>query len=192
MTHFPVIVLTSPGGTYESVQDEVERLLAPYDEGGEWFRDADSERPASRWDWWTIGGRWTGSLDGYEPEKDPANIEPCPHCAGTGRRPDADRFGPDWVKATNGCNGCNGVGTRVAWPTQWKPHQGDVQPASAVGDFLPYAVVTPDGAWHEKGEMGWWGIERDVKESDGDWRMIVQKLLAEHAECTAVLVDCHV
>lgn len=29
---------------------------------------------------------------------------------------------------------------------------------------IPFAVVTPDGKWHEKGDMGWWGIVHDKKE----------------------------
>jgi len=56
MSHFSVVVFTKTGK-----EDEVERLLAPYDENGEWFADG------SRWDWWVIGGRWDGVLLGLEP-----------------------------------------------------------------------------------------------------------------------------
>jgi len=76
MSHFLVIVLTD-----EQDEDEVERLLAPYDEGGEWFKDE------SRWDWWVVGGRFTGYLDGYEPADDPRNIEACRMCHGLAVRP---------------------------------------------------------------------------------------------------------
>jgi len=27
------------------------------------------------WDWYQIGGRWTGALSGYNPDEDPANLE---------------------------------------------------------------------------------------------------------------------
>lgn len=30
----------------------------------------------SQWDWYQIGGRWTGTFSGYDPETDPANIGP--------------------------------------------------------------------------------------------------------------------
>lgn len=26
-----------------------------------------------KWDWYQVGGRWTGTLDGYDPETDPKN-----------------------------------------------------------------------------------------------------------------------
>jgi hypothetical protein len=30
--------------------------------------------------------------------------------------------------------------------------------------IIPFAILTPDGVWHEKGNMGWWGIVVDKKE----------------------------
>jgi len=188
MTHFPAIVIVPSSA---DPNEETERLLAPYNEDGEWFRAGDDENPPSRWDWWVIGGRWTGCLDGYDPRVDPANIETCDLCSGSGVRPDGlDLFGADWVKWANGCNGCSGTGKSVAFSFQ--PHSGDVQPIERLGEFLPHAVVTPDGEWHEHGEMGWFGVEVDQKESDGDWRMKVLSLRQKHAGHIAVLVDCHV
>tara|TARA_R110002020_G_scaffold166330_3_gene354254 strand:+ start:561 stop:992 length:432 start_codon:yes stop_codon:yes gene_type:complete len=29
----------------------------------------------SQWDWYCVGGRWTGLFDGYNPETDPRNLE---------------------------------------------------------------------------------------------------------------------
>jgi len=29
---------------------------------------------------------------------------------------------------------------------------------------MPFAVVTPDGQWHEKGRMGWFGLVANEKE----------------------------
>lgn len=33
------------------------------------------ENKYRNWDWYQIGGRWTGLLDGYDPQKDPKNLE---------------------------------------------------------------------------------------------------------------------
>jgi hypothetical protein len=75
--------------------------------------------PNAKWDWWTVGGRWTGMLiPNYDPEKDPANKETCSLCNGTGTRTD--------MVCQNGCNGCGGTGIKVKWPTQW----------AKVGDIL--------------------------------------------------------
>ena len=32
--------------------------------------------PDGQWDWWQIGGRWTGWISGYDPEKEPENADP--------------------------------------------------------------------------------------------------------------------
>lgn len=52
--HYGVLVVTNSFPTDELVAE----VLAPYSDGKEW-------------DWYQIGGRWTGTLDGYDPETDP-------------------------------------------------------------------------------------------------------------------------
>ena len=53
MTHFAVLVLTNEK---DDIRAAVDKLLAPYDENGEFFREG------SRWDWWEVGGRWRNAL----------------------------------------------------------------------------------------------------------------------------------
>lgn len=90
--------------------------------------------PDSRWDWWTIGGRWDG-----------------------------------WLDPTNQC------------------------PAFAVlfTNKTPFAVVTPDGQWHQRGHMGWWGIVSDAQD-DETWTNTVRTLLTDHADAIAVTCDLHI
>lgn len=57
--HYTVAVICK-----EVKELEVEKLLAPYnellaDEGGASYSQA-------KWDWWTIGGRWSGLLNGSD------------------------------------------------------------------------------------------------------------------------------
>lgn len=144
----------------------------------------------SKWDWWQIGGRWTGSLDGYDPETDPENIEVCDLCHGTGYRD--DKLGreerakyPDYK-----CNGCDGKGKRPRWPSEWKSHLGDILPISKIKpDFIPFAILTPDGAWHEHGHMGWWAVVSDEKEN---WEDEARSILAGYPDYIAVLCDLHI
>lgn len=87
-----------------------------------------------KWDWWTIGGRWTGHLSiSYEPEKDLDNYKKCWLCGGSGTRSD----GMDVSECKQpspaghpvigkGCNGCNGTGYEMKYPSDLKP----------VGNFL--------------------------------------------------------
>ncbi len=56
---------------------------------------------------------------------------------------------------------------------------------------MPFAIVTPDRRWHSRGEMGWFGFSSDDKE-DLEWQKEVEKILADHNDCIAVVVDCHI
>ena len=58
-------------------------------------------------------------------------------------------------------------------------------------DFDPFAVVTPDGMWHECGEMGWWGCVSKER-SEESWVVQVKKIFADHAEHFIVACDLHI
>jgi hypothetical protein len=92
------------------------------------------------WDWYQIGGRWTGAhIPGYDSEADPDHQEKCSLCNGTGRRKDTFFLHTNeeldaWLKQTKGCNGCNGTGTAIKWPTAWKPQEKDIIPVTDLPD----------------------------------------------------------
>ncbi len=122
--------------------------------------------PEGYWDWYQIGGRWTGALNPeYKPEKDPANKE----------------LGPDGKLTTK-------------WPTSWAKYDGDVQRVGiASADTLSkafFAVVTPDGKWHTQGKMGWFGTSTNNM-TDEQWLAHLEQLVTEHLGETCVVVDCH-
>ena len=107
----------------EMTQSSIERAVA----------EAMGPEGTSWWDFYQIGGRWTGCLDGYDPTKDPKNIETCYLCGGTGVRPGGrEEFGETWFKACNGCNGCSGTGKSQTSPTTWGFHLGDIVPIETV------------------------------------------------------------
>jgi hypothetical protein len=71
----------------ESVLMETHELSGQADpeceecDGSGWTKT--TYNPKSKWDWWQIGGRWTGWLDpDYEPGMDPRNLGPCTRCGG--------------------------------------------------------------------------------------------------------------
>jgi hypothetical protein len=81
------------------------------------------------WDWWQVGGRWTGTLDNYNPSKDPKNLKTCWLCQGTGLRNDelgkqARKENPEYT-----CNGCGGTGKSVEYPSNWS-HDNNIMPLS--------------------------------------------------------------
>lgn len=103
------------------------------DPAGNVVRLIDRTNPQKKWDWWQVGGRYTGLLSpAYDPEKDPRNIETCAICGGTGMRDDA--LGKDHraKDPSYTCNGCGGKGTRAKWPTKWVNFEGDSIPRGAL------------------------------------------------------------
>ena len=58
--------------------------------------------------------------------------------------------------------------------------------------YYPFALVTPDGVWHEKATMGWFGMTSNESEESG-WQERVRTLYARYAEgYVAVSCDLHI
>ena len=56
----------------------------------------------------------------------------------------------------------------------------------------PFAFITPDGKWYERGEMGWWAVVTNEKSSD-DWNTEFYKMVEKLDDDVVVtLVDCHI
>lgn len=171
--HFSLLVVTN------QKPDEVTitKLMAPFEE-----KEAGGE-----WDWYQVGGRWTGHLDGYEPDKDPANIEVCNLCNGTGKRNDELGQRQRATDPNYTCNGCSGKGNRIAWPTQWAPHSGNsLQVKSLSQPPKPTHAVLKDGEWKD------WGWSWDDKAKNEKQKAEFSSFLASLSPDTwLTIVDCH-
>ncbi len=154
MSHACVLVavdVVNPSDRAE-IEAAVQFQMEPYDEGGEWFADG------SRWDWYQIGGRFTGYLSDYDPRKDERNMERCDTCGGTGVRPNGlAEFGQEWFDGNNGCNGCHGKGRRLAY--SFRPFDGDVLQVKQLSATHAKAASAflRERHWHEAQRMGWFG-----------------------------------
>jgi len=151
VTHALCLVVI-PGDT-EDVEGAVAAAMEPYNE---------NVNDAGWWDWWQIGGRYSGAFSEYDPRTDQRNWEECLLCRGTGIRNDSiaqahRRENPDYT-----CNGCSyhqpeGIptGWRVKWPSDWAPVRSNVM---KVADWLTlpedrrncFAVVIPEVGGHER------------------------------------------
>lgn len=61
-----LVIIDKPDDTRrETIEEIITMALKPFEEGS----------GGGEWDWWQIGGRWTGCLTGYDPEADPDNRE---------------------------------------------------------------------------------------------------------------------
>lgn len=193
MTHFPIAVVLPAGTEPAEVEATVDRLLAPYLEDGNWFADG------SRLDWWVIGGRWDGAVQGKDWEP---HCEPCRLCDATGiRRAWPADTDPQWIIDCGGCNGCGGTGQSRVWPTdtRYQTIERNLTVLSKMpDDFDVVAVVTPDGAWYERERVGWFGVAipdeegREPAEKVGAFDQKLAELRREFSENLVVGVDCHV
>ena len=147
------------------IEDQVEYWMAPHKEA---YEPTGSDESHSRgfWDWYQIGGRYSGRATGYDPETDPANIEVCNLCGGTGFRNDTLGQSERAENPSYTCNGCgsfdqqtgkwshgkHGAGRRIKWPTQWAPMlECNVTPVANVTDDLKcYTLIVRDKVMHKE------------------------------------------
>ena len=98
------------------------------------------------------------------------------------------------VASPASCEGCLGYAERLRWAKDWKESRQSMLPVSWVDEcqLFPYAVVTPDGKWHDLdvSPFGWdeATIERMWKESVATF----ERLLEENAECYIAACKIHI
>lgn len=231
MSHFSVIVIgpnieeqLQPYHEYECTGIDLRSDFARYGEPGQTFeqyargegytfRDGRAWRrtnPNAKWDWWTVGGRWTnwlplvqgtfGQLDlgGIRDAKAaaarleyraavPANID----------RPEPwDTFRQQFESIDE---------ARAAWhghpfvAAVKRAGQWDASPFCKTEDefvadarrsaVVPYAVVAK-GKWASKGDMGWFGVSSNERT---DWPEFVNDLFDRMPDdMQFTVVDCHI
>lgn len=161
--HFAVLVISKG-------PDDIEDLLAPYDEQGD-------SPEKGRWDYWRIGGRWSGALM-VAPHVIPRLIEPCWEFADRNKAPRMLMdYGPehmedDWpghnALATGQAQKCDidfeAMGMRVVaergaqWDEMQERADQELSRHEYIEEYLrfsAYACVTPDGEWYEADHPDW-------------------------------------
>lgn len=141
-----------------------------------------------------------------DPEKEKADPE-CDECNGTGL--DVSTYNPeskwDWYRVGGRWDGAIKGRERPSKDNGFnfgKEHEeirhnlrlvsemplGDTE---AMMEICPFAFLSPDGEWHERGKMGWFGMVAEEKDRD-DWQKQVEAFLRKHVDCVAICVDCHI
>lgn len=200
MSHFAVAVFIDP--MFDTI-DQVEERLAMYSESDETYcteveidEDGDEWRfnPNAKWDWWDIGGRWCDTIPlkngKYATYASIADIN----------------FGIDKNKYDNLIKEWDAVVENKGVDENKKPYYfynpeyytsryaSKEEFAEKESKWFPFAFVDPDGKWHEKGEMGWFGINDATRNS-------ISVYEKEFKECSdickklgyaVVIVDCHI
>lgn len=149
--------------------------------------------PQSKWDWYTIGGRWDGYLRVNGQHVNTARISEIDYS------PDKE----DYQKALHFWDVV--VEHAPAKPEEkyssffnekyYLDYYGDRETfARRQTMFSSYAVITPDGEWHECGHMGWWGLSDETPEDSADWYEHYFERFIKNADpkLMMTIVDCHI
>lgn len=208
MSHFTVAV-------FSNEPDEVEDLLAPYceevepgSEYSEFVEDDDFEfdevagkhglwtNPEAKWDWYSIGGRWSGMLTLKDGTKaDSARVRDCNFKTDKNRYNEAARF---WEVFVEGCQPrCEQEGNIDSWykPEYYKRQYASKEEyAKLQSTFVPFAFISADGEWHEPGQMGWFGDDDSTAESRQSHNKEYEDYLkfASDEDLYITVVDCHI
>ena len=180
--------------------------------------------PNAKWDWYSIGGRWCGSLyvdenytDGtigemswtYEGDKNAAYGCEYPGYKRVdgaflkdvnfpNTQQEIERAKRFWEIYIEGDNPKDDDEKALVEHEFWKReyylenYKTKDNYIKANSGLILYGVVTKDGKWYEKGQMGWWGIASN--EDCIGWPDTFKKLIwgnVEDGDYITVL-DCHV
>lgn len=124
--------------------------------------------PQSKWDWYSIGGRWNGDFL-------------CGNAEDEGAR---ERTGKAAIEAII----ARSEDEAQVFVATWGGNGGRCRDCQHGPQF---AVLTPDGEWHQKGQMGWWGMVTDEQPAKS-WEAEYYELLSGHPDHPCVLVDVHI
>lgn len=207
MSHFVVAV-------FSMRPEDVDMLLSPFDENTEdgeyleWVSDEDSDfneernengyisNPNAKWDWYEIGGRWNGALrmKNSDRRSNQAQVKDVDFSPESDEYRHALRF---WEVNVEGqplrddeklsdffC---------ICKPEYYRERYGAKECyAQSCSEFLTWAHITPEGEWVEQGEMGWFGVGKDTKESISNYRKDLKEMIEENPDLWITIVDCHI
>ena len=150
--------------------------------------------PNSKWDWYSIGGRWGGELrlktgescdEGRVGDLDFSDDEDeyeeglrfWDACVEGKTFPGSEEYSSFYKKEYY----FEYYGTREAY-------------AKSLAEFSTFAVVTPDGTWHEKGRMGWFACSSETPAEAKEWLATYKEKFIDAADPDWILtlVDCHI
>lgn len=167
-----------------------------YDEDG---NELTTYNPDSKWDWWVVGGRWSGEIttkDGKEVNS--AKIADIDFSINEEEYKKNKRF---WEIIVDGDEPRTKEEEEQKKWTWYKKeyytnrYEDADDYANRASQFATYAVVTPDGVWHEKGQMGWWGMSTDTAEDAKGWDAnYYNEFIAPYDpnNTYVTVVDCHI
>ena len=163
MSHFLCLVVLPEGSNMHHVEGQTSRMLAPYDENLEM---PPREEPC----WCTV-----------------TPAASCSECDGSGVR--LSTSNPlakwDWWAIGGRWDGwIFGPEREAASGDECQTLENNARPLREIPldrvDGMPFAVITPNGQWHDAGDV-----------VPGEWHRHVKELAGRYLDHLAVAVDCH-
>lgn len=197
MTHATVLVIVVDAAGIEQVERTAAKMLAPYDENldVEPYRDYPDEGELTRM------RAWFEETYCYAPAvKDLADVMQQWHNTPgyvdeEGKLYRMSTYNPnskwDWYQVGGRSEGTGYAQFAVDsdHPNHLRAEGFDVRRVQ----WTPYSVLTPDGAWHTQGRLGWFGVSIDAMDDEA-WTTHVEQLLAPYQQpgVALLVVDYHI
>lgn len=176
-------LLRSDEECYQSVKEDYNDLV---DDDGNILS---TYNPDSKWDWWAYGGRWGDRLkrnneeycdEGYAADMDFRQNKKSYKEHLKWWEENIDTGEPDGFLSAD----------------YYKDYYKDKETFAKIMSLPIFrSVVTPDGEWHEKGEMGWFAMSSETPEESLDWDLnFMERFIKPAVENNWYLtvVDCHI
>lgn len=171
--------------------------------------------PHAKWDWYSIGGRWAGLLklkSGKTGKKGQYGVLGSHYAEGKDRCSEARICDVDFsldqkvydanmrwwevvIENSPLRDDENAEDFISFYKKEYmlKRYQTKEQFATEQASFNTYAVLLPDGSWHEPDEMGRWGMSHATEETESAWYQdyhnFIKKANPNHL---ITIVDCHI
>lgn len=197
MTHAVVLVVVPDAAGIEQVERTAAKMLAPYDENldVEPYREYPDEEELSRM------RKWFEEEWGHAPTM-PELVEVMPRWRNVpGYLDDEGRLYVmstynshskwDWWQV--GGRYRDNAYAQFAVDTEHPSHLRAEKFNLDVLPWAPYSVLTPDGKWHSRGRLGWFGMSSGDDEEEV-WKEKVRALLAPYLVpgVALLVVDYHI
>ena len=142
--------------------------------------------PKSKWDWYSVGGRWSGLLTFKNGQTGDS---------GYSKFIDFERMRDDAVKNLVPYEEYLDKSSFYSKEYLKSLYPDEATYLRKMTAFSTYAVITPDGEWHSKGEMGWFGISTETGEEDTAWcdnfyANFIRPAIENNWYLT--IIDCHI
>lgn len=166
-----------------------------YDEDG---NELSTYNPNSKWDWYEVGGRWSGDILLKNGKKaDSAMKSEINFSVPEKVIKENSDFWNIWVEGKTNLSEekiKERFGLFLMKPEYYKKIYGNKETyLKSVSINAPFAFLSSKTGWLEKGKMGWFGVSNETPEERLNWELNFGNILKEIPDDYEIFcVDCHI